>query len=108
MKKWVTIWRVPPPTNETLLVRIGASVFDAYLSPIRGWFAMLPGGGEEKISEPQLWFCDEKYERVHLRCNEPEPARQEPVRLRRSTKPRQMAFGFDDSVSQSELRRRAA
>lgn len=83
MKRWVLTWRVAPPVNETIMVRFGAVVFDAYYSGRRKqWFMLLAGNREEKIAEPPLWFCDDDWAREHQRDLAKHPRRENPLRIR--------------------------
>jgi hypothetical protein len=101
MGAWVTTWRVPPPTDRSILVRFGASVFAAAFSKRTGWEMVVPGGGGEKIEEPQLWWCSDPNAK-----SDPLPAApsREPVTFRRSSRPKQLALGLNDSVSLSKRR----
>ncbi len=70
MKSFVSTWRVQPPRDIRLMVRFGASVCDAFHSALlKQWFALIPGGNPEKISEPPMWWCDEEYASSHQREN---------------------------------------
>jgi hypothetical protein len=91
---FVLVWRVVPPSDVTLMVRSGASVFDAYHSKWRNeWFALVPGGLEERVPEPQFWWCEDEYAKTHQRDIAPPIAKHSP-RLRRSKKPQQMALNL--------------
>ncbi len=67
MKHWVFTLRVTPPVNQVVSVRFGGSVmFAAYSRTLRQWFHVFPGG-EQRIDEPPMWFCDDDWSKTHER-----------------------------------------
>ena len=69
MSSWVFTWRVEPPANKVISVRFGSSVmFAAYSPVVRQWYHVYPGG-EERIEEPPMWFCEEEWAANHQREN---------------------------------------
>jgi hypothetical protein len=83
---WVSPFRLRPANNKVILVRFEASIlFAAYSQWQRCWF-LCANGGEEKISDPDLWWCTDPNV-----TPEPEQAtRKEYVSLRRSKRPQQL------------------
>jgi hypothetical protein len=78
--------------NQTIMVRFGSVVFDAYYSKWRKqWFMLMAGGREEKIAEPPMWFCDDEYAREHQRDLAKHPRRENPLRIR-PAKAEQLTF----------------
>lgn len=104
MGAWVTCLRVPPPVGRTIMVRFGASVIDAALTRFNGWVAVLPGGTEEKIEAPQLWWCQDA-EAALSEAEEQRAIVASQPRIRSSKEPKQLALAFDDSISQSHFRK---
>lgn len=91
MGAWVTISRVPPPTGKTILVRFGASIFfAAYSKWADQWFMVCPGGHEEKIEPPSIWFCADAVE------PDEEPIASEST-FRKSNRPKQLSLALNDS-----------
>lgn len=107
MGAWVTCYRVPPPTNEVILVRFGASVFFAAKSKwFNKWF-LCANGRNEEIEAPSLWYCDDE-SLLSAASNEGEKMNMPPaerINFRKSSRPKQLAFEFSDSVSLSHHRR---
>lgn len=106
MGAWLSCARTSPPVGRTIMVRFGASVIDAALTRFNGWVAVLPGGTEEKIEAPQLWWCQDADAALSEAEEQRATAASQP-RIRRSKKPQQLALAFDDSISQSHFRRRS-
>ena len=81
---WVSVWRIPPPANEVIQVRFGASIcFAAYSRVLKQWF-MVANGKEERIEEPPLWFCrDPEYSKTHQRDFQEPMRRENPLRIRK-------------------------
>src|SRR2546430_17648357 len=68
MKRWILLARVEPQNDVTVMMRHGASVTDGFYSRLlQQWFALVPGGGAEKISAPDMLWLDEEYARKHPR-----------------------------------------
>lgn len=89
---FVLVWRVPPPTDRTILARTGNSIFFAgYFKWSNKWF-LLANGRSEEIEEPQMWWCEDEYARTHQRDLNEKPPRlvRETLRLRKSKKPEQL------------------
>lgn len=93
---WVSTWRLPPPHNQTVMVRFGATVFDAAYSKWQNkWFMVLPGGQEEEIAEPPLWWCRDP-QKAKLAATEPDAIMPnvEKLSFRRSRRPKQLNLAF--------------
>ena len=66
------------------MVRFGATILDATYFPVLDqWLWLQPGGIEEKISEPPMWFCDDEWAKTHQR--DLSKGRRTGVRLREKT-----------------------
>jgi hypothetical protein len=81
-KRWVFSLRVLPP-QHTIMGRWGATVMDVFYSKILNqWYAVLPGGTLEKVTEPQMIFVSDAWARDHQRDLTKHPRRENPLRIR--------------------------
>lgn len=98
MGAWISTLRVPPPQNQTIGVRFGSSMCDAYQCRWTGrWFMLVPGKGEEAIAPPALWW-----DRTATVDDPIEPTLEAPrMRRRRGATQGQFNFGQLDSSSLS-------
>lgn len=82
MKSWIFTDRVEPPSG-VVSGRFGASVMSvAYSRLLRQWYWIYPGGGEEKIAQPQMLFLDEEWARANPAKNF-SPKVENPLAIRR-------------------------
>ena len=85
---WVSTFRIPPPANQTISVRFGASVcFAAYSSLLRQWF-LIAGSYQEEIAAPSLWWLRDGSNKSDQNYSEIIPQ----TKLRRSKKPQQLSL----------------
>lgn len=94
-KLWMKPWRVPPPHNETILARYGATLcFVAYSRTLDRW-TLIANGREELIEAAPVWLCDADYARAHEIKGAVAPAALEiPVTTTRRRRKAQLSLGL--------------
>jgi hypothetical protein len=57
MMAWISTALRKPPTDRVVMGKYGASVIDVgYCRVLNRWYWVIPGGHEQRIEEPPLWW----------------------------------------------------